>query len=34
MTIVGRPGERFLTQEVGSNSDSRRVEFEVYFTER
>lgn len=34
MTIVGRPGERFLTQEVGANSDSRRVEFEVYFTER
>jgi outer membrane protein OmpA-like peptidoglycan-associated protein len=34
MTIVGRPGERFLSQEVGSNSDSRRVEFEVYFTER
>lgn len=34
LNTVGRPGERLLTQEVGQNSDSRRAEFEVYFTER
>lgn len=34
MTIVGRPGERLLTQEVGVDSDSRRTEFEIYFVER
>lgn len=33
MVIVGRPGERLATQTVGAGSDSRRTEFEVYFTE-
>jgi len=34
MSLVGRPGERPLTQEVGVDSDSRRTEFEIYFVER
>ena len=34
LTTVGRPGERLLTQLVGEGSDSRRTEFEVYYTER
>jgi outer membrane protein OmpA-like peptidoglycan-associated protein len=34
MVTVGRPGERLLTQTVGAGSDSRRTEFEVYYTER
>ena len=34
LTTVGRPGERLLTDQVGQGSDSRRTEFEVYFTER
>jgi outer membrane protein OmpA-like peptidoglycan-associated protein len=33
MVTVGRPGERLATQTVGAGSDSRRTEFEVYFTE-
>ena len=33
MVTVGRPGERLATQTVGTGSDSRRTEFEVYFTE-
>jgi len=34
LTTVGRPGERLLSDQVGQGSDSRRTEFEVYFTER
>lgn len=34
LSVVGRPGERPLTQEVGVDSDSRRTEFEIYFVER
>jgi outer membrane protein OmpA-like peptidoglycan-associated protein len=34
LSTVGRPGERLLTERVGEGSDSRRAEFEVYFTER
>jgi outer membrane protein OmpA-like peptidoglycan-associated protein len=34
LSTVGRPGERQLTDRVGQGSDSRRTEFEVYFTER
>jgi outer membrane protein OmpA-like peptidoglycan-associated protein len=33
LVTVGRPGERLASQTVGAGSDSRRTEFEVYFTE-
>jgi outer membrane protein OmpA-like peptidoglycan-associated protein len=29
LVVVGRPGEQYLTSEVGEGSDSRRVQFEV-----